>query len=180
MSGVPHSFDRQSAQRIVRAVRHVEQRPPTEPRRLSGRHAYGQRRWKGKTDAAINKGDTGTVNLYSGDKGSETDISEAVEAYNTFANVGADKWVFVEFIDGGWELYVAECDDALISGLGASTTAGASTSTSASVAVYSPEDGETYQVSAANLFANLMADQIVVDADGEIVTAGGNVVVAGG
>ena len=64
----------------------------------------------GKTDAAIDKGESGTVSIYKGTtKGSETDSTNDVTAYNRFGNLGADKWVFVEFINGGWEVYQAEC-----------------------------------------------------------------------
>ena len=64
----------------------------------------------GKPDDDISKGSTGTVSLYAGtDKGSETDTTNDVEAYNRFGDIEADKWVFVEFINGGWEIYQGEC-----------------------------------------------------------------------
>ena len=68
-----------------------------------------QRRWKGKTDAEHAKGASGVVSIYSGTKGSETDTNRNVTAYNTFGTIAISKWVFVEWIDGGWELYAAEC-----------------------------------------------------------------------
>ena len=66
----------------------------------------------GKTDASIDKDSTGTVSLYAGtDKGSETDTTNDIEAYNRFGDIEADKWVFVEFIHGGWEIYQGECGE---------------------------------------------------------------------
>lgn len=64
----------------------------------------------GKPDSNISKGSTGNVSLYAGtDKGNETDTTNGVEAYNRFGDIEADKWVFVEFIHGGWEIYQGEC-----------------------------------------------------------------------
>lgn len=77
----------------------------SEPRRIRV-----NRRWKCKTDAAHDKGDSGTVSVYSGEKGSETDTGRNIEdVYNTFGDIASGKWVFVEWIDGGFELYAAEC-----------------------------------------------------------------------
>lgn len=69
----------------------------------------GKQLLKGKTDAAHNKGASGTVSIWSGTKGSETDTTENVTAWNTFANIGSGKWVVVAWVDGGWELIAAEC-----------------------------------------------------------------------
>lgn len=64
----------------------------------------------GKTDAAIDKGDSGTVSLYSGStKGSETDTGENVEAYNRFADLDSGVWVHVTFVGTDYELSAAEC-----------------------------------------------------------------------
>ena len=64
----------------------------------------------GKTDAAIDKDGSGTVSVYKGTtKGSETDSGNDVEAYNRFGDIEAGKWVLVEFISGGWEIYQGEC-----------------------------------------------------------------------
>jgi hypothetical protein len=63
----------------------------------------------GKTDAAINKGASGTVSIWTGDEGSESDTGVNVTAYNRFANVAITKWVIVRSILGRLYLEAAEC-----------------------------------------------------------------------
>ncbi len=64
----------------------------------------------GKTTTSHAKGSTETVDIYSGaTKGSESTTGVTVEAYNRFADIATGKWVFVVFIDGGWELFAGEC-----------------------------------------------------------------------
>lgn len=63
----------------------------------------------GKTTVAHDKGETETIDIYSGStKGSETTDS-TVDAYNRFADVESGKWVVAAWIDGGYELISAEC-----------------------------------------------------------------------
>jgi hypothetical protein len=65
---------------------------------------YGLRR-RGKTQAAIAKGSSGSVNIwYEG-----TDTLVTVTADNDFADVAISKWVWLEYINGGWYLNAAEC-----------------------------------------------------------------------
>ena len=66
----------------------------------------------GKSDAAIDKGDTGTVILWDGEAGDEVETEFEVEATNLFGDVEADKWVMVIKIGQGWYLVAAECPDA--------------------------------------------------------------------
>lgn len=63
-----------------------------------------------KTDAAHAKGATGTVSIYSGTKGSETDTGENIEGvYNRFADLATGKWALAFPVDSGWELWAGEC-----------------------------------------------------------------------
>ena len=63
----------------------------------------------GKTDSTHNKSASGTVSIYIGTLGSETDSTMNVTAYNAFANVGSGKWVWIEWQNNGWYLTAAEC-----------------------------------------------------------------------
>jgi len=64
----------------------------------------------GKTNASHAKSASGTVNLYAGTLGSETQVtSMTVTAYNRFAAVGSGKWVHCSWVNGGWDLSAAEC-----------------------------------------------------------------------
>lgn len=64
----------------------------------------------GKTDAAHNKGATGTVSIYGGGtSGSETDTTINVTAYNRFGNIASGKWVYVFQGENAWEVEEAEC-----------------------------------------------------------------------
>jgi hypothetical protein len=63
----------------------------------------------GKTDGAIDKGSSGTVKVYNGAAGSETDSGNTIAAYNPFADVADDKWVAAAQINGQWYLVAAEC-----------------------------------------------------------------------
>ena len=63
----------------------------------------------GKTDGAIDKGSSGTVNVYNGTAGSEADSGSTITAYNPFADVADGKWVAALQINGQWYLIAAEC-----------------------------------------------------------------------
>jgi hypothetical protein len=64
----------------------------------------------GKTNAAINKGASGQVNLYRGTKGSESATGDNLASvWNRFANVASGKWVICAYFLGGWDLIAAEC-----------------------------------------------------------------------
>ena len=69
--------------------------------------------FRGKTTAAaINKGSSGTVNIYTGALGSETDSGQTMpNVYNRFANASQGKWVTCgwNFDNQGWELIDLEC-----------------------------------------------------------------------
>src|SRR5262249_38178915 len=62
--------------------------------------------------AAINKGSSGTINIYTGALGSETDSGQTMTGvYNRFANAAQGKWVTCgwDFDNQGWELIDLEC-----------------------------------------------------------------------
>lgn len=64
----------------------------------------------GKTDAAHNKATTGTVSVYwSSSGGSLTDTNQDLTAYNRYGNVGANKFVTLNWNGWGWEIIAAEC-----------------------------------------------------------------------
>ena len=64
----------------------------------------------GKTDAAHNKGASGTISIYSGSASSSlTDTGDNVTAYNRFGNIASGKWVFVWTLPWGFEITAAEC-----------------------------------------------------------------------
>jgi hypothetical protein len=69
--------------------------------------------FRGKTTAAaINKGSSGTVNIYTGALGSETDSGQTMpNVYNRFANAAQGRWVTCgwNFDNQGWELIDLEC-----------------------------------------------------------------------
>ena len=67
-----------------------------------------------KTDAAINKGATGTCSIYNlghTAKGSETDTGDNLQVTARFGSVNANKWgVAISFNDDrGAEMLIAEC-----------------------------------------------------------------------
>ena len=68
---------------------------------------------RGKTNSgSIAKGATGTVNIFAGLLGSETDTGQTLSnVYNRYANASANKWVTCgwNFENQGWELIDLEC-----------------------------------------------------------------------
>lgn len=73
----------------------------------------GTQLYLGKTDAAISKGSSGTVSIWSGTPGSETDsTSNLTSCQNKFGDVASGKWVMVAVnpfgITGNY-LIAAEC-----------------------------------------------------------------------
>ena len=67
--------------------------------------------FRGKTDASLSKGASGTISIYAGTLGSETDTTINMTAYNRFATVAITKWVTCSycFDNQGWDLISAEC-----------------------------------------------------------------------
>ena len=69
--------------------------------------------FRGKTTAgAINKGSSGTINIFAGALGSETDTGQTMpNVFNRFANAAQGKWVTCgwDFDNQGWELIDLEC-----------------------------------------------------------------------
>ena len=63
----------------------------------------------GKTDASHAKGASGTVSIYSGTPGSETDTTIDLTAFNKFANIDSGKWVWVSLYGGNFYITAAEC-----------------------------------------------------------------------
>lgn len=63
----------------------------------------------GKSDSAITKASSGTVSIWTGTPGSESDSTVNVTAYNRFADVESGKWVWVSHNGYGWYLTAAEC-----------------------------------------------------------------------
>lgn len=102
-------------QRVDRAVKSIERTQP-QPRRQrksppvlpAGHFIYA-----GKTSGAINKGASGTVNVWTGTSSTGLAVSSPLvqftSVYNRFANVGDAKWVFVIRFSWGDELFAAEC-----------------------------------------------------------------------
>src|SRR5690606_9236196 len=54
----------------------------------------------GKTDAAHAKGSSGTISVWTGPAGSETDSGKNITAFNRFADLGSGKWVVAARING--------------------------------------------------------------------------------
>lgn len=97
---------RRITQTVLRSEAALRNRTPRRP----NSRPIVQRKLIGKTDAAITKGNSGTISVYQGTtKGSETDSGVNVTAYNRFADLASGVWVHVEWINGGWELTAAEC-----------------------------------------------------------------------
>lgn len=63
----------------------------------------------GKTTIFHAKGDTRTVDIYVGKtKGSEVKSAKTVQAHNRFADMEQGNWVFLDKINGGWEISVGD------------------------------------------------------------------------
>lgn len=63
----------------------------------------------GKTDASHAKGASGTVSVWAGTPGSESDTGVNVTAYNRFSAVATTKWVWLNHNGDGFYLVAAEC-----------------------------------------------------------------------
>jgi hypothetical protein len=77
-----------------------------------------QARYIGKTTEAVTQGTPTTIALWSrgaaegetSAKGEEADTGQEIEdCYPRMGDIDDDMWVFVEWIDGGWEVYCVEC-----------------------------------------------------------------------
>jgi hypothetical protein len=106
-----NTFSNDAVQRIRRTVRTVEgqQELPQTSRANTTVHQFDYA-LIGKTDAALNKGASGTISIYSGtDPAALTDTGENVTAYNRFGNIASGKWVAVWTMPWGFECKAAEC-----------------------------------------------------------------------
>jgi hypothetical protein len=101
--------------KIRRAVREVLANEFAPKLRRAPGAAETNQRFIGKTVAAVSGGTLGEVVLYfrpaGAAKGAEvaSDPEITLDAYNRFGDLEEDAWVFVEFLDGDWEIYQAFC-----------------------------------------------------------------------
>ena len=64
----------------------------------------------GKATATIPKGFSGTVKLYFGEvKGSEVWGGTTIQAYSRMGTTPGERWVYVVWVMGGWEVLIPEC-----------------------------------------------------------------------
>jgi hypothetical protein len=63
----------------------------------------------GKTDADHDVDTSGTVSVWSGTPGSETDTTDNITAYNRFADVVSGSWVWCQNNGDGWYITAARC-----------------------------------------------------------------------
>lgn len=133
--------------------------------------------WLAKSTQQILKGNTGTVQIYSGDTaGGETATEhDAMNAYARYGDVEDDSWVFVHRVSGHWEVIQFECDDNPISSLTTSISGGSGDASSYSVAAYNSTDAQTYSVQGNDLMASI-GDRVAT-ANDEIAIAHGDIVV---
>jgi len=114
MSTEPHAFDRQSAERIAHVVHAVERNTRRALPLLQYRRpvAGGLQLLLGKTAGYHAKGATAQVFLYAPaddlTPGNEQPTGKYVLAYNRFADVMPDSWVFLLHLNGHYELFAAE------------------------------------------------------------------------
>lgn len=107
---MPGVFSDEAVTEIKQMFREFQSRQRNTPGHRATYFNTSTNRRLGKTTTTHDKGNTETVDFYSGStKGSESTTGVSVEAYNRFADLASGKWVFVEFINGGWECYSAEC-----------------------------------------------------------------------
>ena len=103
------------AARFRKAATRLERQPKNSAQILPRRHVTSQPEthvFLGKTNAAIAKGASGAVSVWSGTPGSETDTGyDITGAYNRVAAVAAGAWVTVTFIGGFPYLSPVECED---------------------------------------------------------------------
>lgn len=72
---------------------------------LAPNHAY-----KCKTDASHAKSATGTLSIWTGTKGSESDSTVNLTGiYNSFATLSSGKWCIADWTNGALELVAGEC-----------------------------------------------------------------------
>jgi hypothetical protein len=80
--------------------------------RKTGRHWFIQHDQflLGKPDSAIAKNASGTVSVYGGTPGSETDTTYNITAWNKFVpSIASGKWVAMMPINLAWYIIAAEC-----------------------------------------------------------------------
>ncbi len=63
----------------------------------------------GKADSSISKGSSGTVSIWTGAGGSESDTGINITAYALGAAITSAKWVTVQLINGVWYVGPWEC-----------------------------------------------------------------------
>lgn len=106
----PAFFGEAARKRIADSVRHYERQiKNSRPVTAGAKHPRVNRPYLGVTDAAIAKGASGTISIYTGTPGSESDSGVNVTAYNRFGAVAITKYVWVDHNGFGWYLTAAEC-----------------------------------------------------------------------
>lgn len=103
----------------------------------------------GKTDAFLASAASGTISVWTGTPGSETDSTVNVTAYNKFGDVHSGAWVLVGHNGNGW--YVAsDCPACLLGKTDAAVAEGASVTVSVWGGTAGSETDTTANVTAWN------------------------------
>jgi hypothetical protein len=106
-----YTFSGDAVTRIRQTVRTVEGMPSVpQASRVNSTPLQWDYMLIGKTDAALSKGASGTISIYSGTSASGlTDTGENVTAYNRFGSIASNRWVAVWTMPWGYEVHAAEC-----------------------------------------------------------------------
>lgn len=101
------AFTESEFPRVTKAIRAVE--AGIEHPFYAGIPAVGMEMLIGVTDAAITKGNSGTISVYSGTSSTLSDTSLNVTACARFGDVAIAKWVAMLPTAHGYEIIAAEC-----------------------------------------------------------------------
>jgi hypothetical protein len=106
-----YTFSGDAVERIRQTVRTVEgQQEMPQTSRANSIAMQFDYALIGKTDAALAKGTSGTISVYSGASSSSlTDTGDNITAYNRFGAIAANRFVFVWTLPWGFEVTAAEC-----------------------------------------------------------------------
>ena len=101
-------FSEQAARKIAAVVKRFDS-SVTNPSVGRRQALPPMRAYIGKTDASHAVDAAGTVSLWGGTPGSETDTGINVSAYNRFADLTSGAWVWVQHNGHGWYFTAGRC-----------------------------------------------------------------------
>jgi len=156
-----HQFGKDARRRIAAAVKKIEKLRPA-PQRGRGFPRAPTCMMLAKANEQFLAGNSGSVSIYGGTPGSETDSGEDLTVFAQFNDVFADDWVWIANAGSGWYVLANPLISSMLGKTDAAINKGASGAVSIYIGAGGGETDTSADVTAYNHFGDVAANKWVL------------------